>query len=152
MMTARWDLMVRNKIGMPVLAVEVKAILNSTPAWAAQFRHNLSAFGDVPDVPFLLMALPDRLYLWNNTKAENDDVIEPAYSVDARPLFQPYLQRAGTQEAEINGSSLELIITSWLTSVMLRKPEELNKPEQWLLRSGLYDAIAEGKIDYEVVV
>jgi hypothetical protein len=35
---------------------------------------------------------------------------------------------------------------------MLRKPEELNKPEQWLLRSGLYDAIAEGKIDYEVVV
>jgi len=149
-MTTRWDLVVRDRNDRPVVAIEVDATANTSPQWAAQFRRNLSKYGDLPDLPYLLMVFPDRLYLWKNND-HAPGIVEPTYIVDARPFFQPYFDRAGVTVEQISGDSLELILASWLTTVMLRRPEELNGAEKWLIQSGLYDVLTGGKIEYEVV-
>jgi hypothetical protein len=76
---------------------------------------------------------------------------EPDHVIDAQPILQPYFDRAGVTAENISGASLELIVFSWLTSVMLRSPDELENHELWLAESGLYDAVAGGEVQYEVV-
>jgi hypothetical protein len=74
-----------------------------------------------------------------------------ANSVDARPIFQPYFEKAGVVAERISSQSLELIVSSWLAKIMYSE-EPFNKgdeSEQWLFSSGLYNAIAGGSFARE---
>ena len=146
-----WDLAVYNEDGQLVLVVEVKGKLNASAQWASQLRSNILAHGIYPKAPYFLMVFPDKFYLWANVDAQLD-ISEPTYAVDARPILQPYLDKAGiTQGQKISSQSLILIVASWLSEIMYSElpPSETDGRSQWLVDSGLYAAIARGSFGRE---
>ena len=150
-MSTGWDLTAYNRDSQLVLVVEVKSRLGATPKWATQLRRNLLAHDTLPNAPYFLMVFPDRFYLWKST-GSNYELLEPSYVIDARPILQPYFDQAGVTADHVSGQSLELIVVSWFNEVMHKTPEELDASQQWLIDSGLYEAIAGGSLDHEVVV
>jgi len=150
-MSTRWDLTAYNRDNQLVLVVEVKSKLDATPQWAAQLRRNILAHGTFPDAPYFLMAFPDRFYLWKNP-GSNHELIEPTYVIDARPILQPYFEQSDVTANQVSGQSLELIVALWLNEIMHKTPDEIDASQEWLIDSGLYDAVAGGSLDREVVV
>ena len=150
-MTDYWDLAVYNRDEQLVLVAEVKNKLNATPEWAAQLRRNILAHGVYPNAPYLLVALPDRFYLWTDSCSQSERT-EPNYAIDARPLLQPYFDQVGVAADQISRQSLELIIASWLGNIVYSDqiPEQLDESERWLTESGLYAAILGGRFEHEV--
>jgi hypothetical protein len=90
---SRWDLSVDNRAGQLTLVVEVKRKTGASPQWAASLRSNILAHGTFPKAPYFLMVFPDKFYLWTGAEAQQDRS-EPTYTIDARPILQPYLERA----------------------------------------------------------
>jgi len=148
-MATRWDMVVRDRNDRPVLAVEVKRKLDASPQWAAEYRRNLLAHGIAPEAPYLLMAFPDQLYLWNNNDSDPGET-QPTLAIDALPIFGPYYERAGVSADRLSETSLEIIAETWLNTVLFREPDHLDTSERWLVDSGVYDALVGGKIEYEV--
>ena len=140
-----------NRDNQLVLVAEVKSKLDAAPKWAAQLRRNILAHGTFPNAPYFLMGFPDRFYLWKNT-GSNHELLEPTYVIDARPILQPYFEQSGVTADQVSGQSLELIVASWLGEVMQKTPDELDASQQWLIDSGLYNTVAGGSLDYDVVV
>jgi len=63
------------------------------------------------------MVFPDQFYLWTDAEAQLDQS-EPTYTIDARPILQPYLERVGVTAEKISSQSLELIVESWLREII----------------------------------
>ena len=143
-----WDFSVHDQNDQLVLAVEVKGTLNTSPEWAAKLRRNIFAHGTFPEAPFFLMVFPDKLYLWTNTPIQKDPVL-PNYIIDASPIFQPYFDRAGITPTKISGRNLELIVSSWLGEIIYGESATtiMDESQQWLINSGLCEALHGGKID-----
>jgi hypothetical protein len=116
-----WDIEVYSRDKRLVLVVEVKSKIGVAPQWAAQFRRNIFGHGVYPNAPFLLMAFPDRFYLWKNSDS-NPGEMEPSHAIDARPILEPYFTRVGVSADRISGKSFELIITSWLSELIYTPP------------------------------
>ena len=152
-MSVSADLTVYDRNGQPTLLVEVKKKLGASREWAAQLRRNLYAHGTLPKAKFFLLAMPDRFYLWKQNGADLE-LKEPTFAVDSQPILNPYCERAGVTADVIDGQSLELIIGSWLAEIMYanRRPDDLGDSERWLVESGLYEAVAGGRFEYEKVV
>lgn len=148
---SRWDLSVDNRNGQLTLIIEVKRKTNVSPEWAAKLRQNILAHGNFPQAPYFLMVFLDKFYLWSNGEGYPDQS-EPTYTIDASPILQPYLERAGVAADQISGSSLELIIASWLGEIIHSNqlPENMDASQQWLIESGLYAALVGGKLEHEV--
>ena len=144
-MSMKWDLAAYSSDGQLVLVVEVKTKMGAPHEWAARLRHNILAHGTYPNAPFFLMAFPDRFYLWENVEASREPV-EPTAEIDARPILQPYLDKSGIAAHAISEASLEFIVASWLNGVIHKTPDELDASEQWLVDSGLFNAIAGGTL------
>jgi hypothetical protein len=141
------DLAVYNSADELVLLVEVKTKLKVSSEWAARLRRNILAHGTLPKSKFFLLALPDKFYLWkdlSNTLAE----IEPTYTIDAQSILAPYFEQAGVTADQISGESFELIIASWLSEIAHsnKRLERNSDSQNWLIESGLYTAIAGGRI------
>lgn len=151
-MTPRWDLAVYDRHDQLVLVAEVKNKFNAAPEWAGRLRRNILAHGVYPNAPFFLLALPDRFYLWTHSSTY-PEYSEPDFSVDARPLLQPYFGWAGVNPAQISESSLELIVASWLSEVIHsdKSRDEFTPAETWLVDSGLHAALVGGRFASEVV-
>ena len=149
---ASWDLAVYNSDNQLVLVVEIKSRLNASPEWAARLLRNILAHGTFPKAPYFLMAFPDRFYLWTEADARLDQS-EPTYTIDARPILQPYFEQAGVTAEQISGQSLELIVASWLGKIIYseKSHEEIDKSQQWLVESGLYAAVAGGSFNQKAV-
>jgi hypothetical protein len=146
-----WDLAVYDREGQLILIVEFKSKLDTSSEWAAKFRRNILAHGDFPKVPYFLMVFPDKFYLWTDKEARLDES-EPTYVIDASSIFQPYFENAGIKsEQQISGESLEIIFSSWLTSILYSPevPNPADESQRWLIDSGLYAAIAGGSLHFE---
>lgn len=147
-----WDLSVDNRNGQLTLVVEVKSKINASPEWAARLRRNIIAHGTFPKAPYFLMVFPDKFYLWADAEVYLDHK-EPDYTIDARPILQPYFEKAGVAADQISGQSLELIVASWLGEIIHseKSPEDVDECQRWLVDSGLYAALAGGKFEHEAV-
>lgn len=147
-MSIRWDLAVYDKQNTLSLVIEAKTKLSPSADWAARLRRNMLAHGRYPKVPYFLLAFPDKFYLWINA-----EITPPTYEIDANPILQPYFEQAGVSPDQISGSSFELLLASWLHSVMQSANSEqtLDKHEQWLISSGLYEILKHGSLEYEVL-
>ncbi len=130
------------------LIVEVKGKTDATPQWAAQIRRNLLAHSTIPLTPFFLLAARDHFYLWRDGTAVLEAKL-PDYVVDAHPIVAPYINNTPLKLERIGDSSLQLIMTSWLSLLVTSKlsPEDVEPDEKWLFDSGLYDAIKEGSVE-----
>ncbi len=150
-MGTRWDLTITNSENLIVLVAEVKTKLSATSEWAIKLRRNILAHGIFPNAPFFLIVLPDRLYIWRNS-GSNPDLVTPTYIIDALTFFQPYFEQAGVTAENVSEATFELIVSSWFGELIHKTRHELGSSQQWLLESGLYDAIVGGRLDYEVAV
>jgi hypothetical protein len=146
------DLVAYNSDGQITLIVEAKNKINTSRSWATRMRRNMLAHDVVPSSPFLLLALPDRLYLWKDT-GNTPELIEPMYEIDAVAFFQPYYERFTHSPDQLNGQSFELIVTSWLNE-LIQSGIPATIPEtqrQMLEESGLLDALKGGSVAVEVL-
>jgi hypothetical protein len=142
-----WDLSVHDQNDQLILVVEVKAILNTSPEWAAKLRRNIFAHGTFPEAPFFLIVCPDKLYLWTNALIQKDQVL-PNYVIDASQIFQPYFDRVEVTPTNI-GQNLELIVSSWLGEIIYGENAVtiMDESQRWLIDSGLYEALHGGEIN-----
>lgn len=152
----RYDLLVENCHGQPTLIVEVKSKINTSSEWAAKLRRNIMAHGYLPQVPYFLIAFPDKFYLWVN-ETEADRVLndrKPDYVINANSILKPYFDRPEIQSNRISGKSFELIIASWLEELIQSEKnlENIKKHQPWLIYSGLYADLVGGKVVYEVAI
>lgn len=129
------------------LVVEVKNRKKTSAEWAASMRSNLFAHSIVPNAPYFLLALPDYFYLWKNPDSTTDIKL-PDYTVDSKPVLEPYLDSFPNYPDTMSEYSLELIINSWLNKVVNANltRETAMAYEQWLFDSGLYNAIKHGYV------
>jgi hypothetical protein len=137
--------------GQLALIVEAKSKTKTSRSWAIQMRRNMLAHGIVPKSRFLLLALPDRLYLWRDA-GNSPDLVEPTYEIDATPFFQPYFTRSKSSPDTLTPQSFELIVTSWLNELIHSGiSESVPDPQRQLLQeSGLLEAIKGGSVAVEV--
>ncbi len=100
---------------------------------------------------YFLMVFPDQFYLWTKTDFPSHGR-QPDYIIDAVPILQPYLERAGVSADQISEQSLEIIVAAWLGEIIhsSKLPQEMQESQPWLIQSGLYGAIAGGQVRYRV--
>jgi hypothetical protein len=140
----RPDIVVYDGMDNPVLAVEVKNQHGTDTEWAAQTRRNLLIHGLLPRVRYFLLALPDRFYLWVDKPLPA--IENPTYELDPLPYLQPYLDRADLILENLNGANFELLIVSWLID-LVRSGELIGAGNNdWLIESGLLEAIKHGNV------
>jgi hypothetical protein len=145
------DLVAYSPDGEIALIAEVKSRTDTSRSWATRMRRNMLAHDVVPNSRFLLLALPDRLYLWKDI-SNTPELIEPTYELDATPFFQPYYERANISPDHLSGQSFELIVTSWLNE-LIQSGVPANVPEQQrrlFQESGLLDALKGAIVAVEV--
>ena len=109
------------------------------------------AHGAVPNARYLLLVLPDRLYLWKNA-GNTPDLVEPTYEINAEPFFRPYFESAGVSPPRLTPEAFELIVTAWLNCLVhLGIPKDLPEEQRQVLEeSGLIEAIRGGSVAVEV--
>ncbi len=160
-MARRTDIAVYSPDGVLSLAVEVKARPRASKAWAASTLRNLIVHGALPEVPYFMLALSDRFYLWKDPHfapyGDRDlipDGIEPDHEIDAARALSHYLESVRTPLDEISEKGLELLVASWLSELMNTELSREKAPPdmRWLFDSGLYDAIKKGSVATEAVV
>lgn len=146
------DIAVYDKDGRLQLLVEAKGKRDASKNWAAKFRRNMYVHGQLPRVPYFLLALPDRFYLWKDT--ENPyEIVDPQYSIDPASSLTPYFELASGPPLSATGSELELALSSWLDKLTSAYGEAVPaSDEQWLRRSGLLEAVRGGRVEVQALV
>jgi hypothetical protein len=147
-----WDLTVVSRDGQLALVVEVKRKIGASSGWATQLLYNIFAHGTFPIAPYFLMVFPDQFYLWTDADIQSAQK-QPSYTIDARPILQPYFERARVSANQISGSSLELIVSHWLGEIIYseKPPKALDDSQHWLIDSGLYAALSGGQLKFQAV-
>ena len=153
MVTSRPDIVVHSPDGAIRLVVEVKSLAGKTEDWAATFRRNLVSHGAIPVSQFFLLAMSDYFYLWGEASA---DFAQPDYKVPTADVLKLYLQSKYLKDLsvqELSGQGLELLVASWLSSVISLRLSEgsAGQENDWLFESGLYESIRDGHLEVEPV-
>jgi len=133
-----------------VLVVEIKNRRGTNSQWVARMRQQLAAYGQVADARYLLLALPDRFYLWVDKRPELSD---PDYTIDPLPLLKPYLGTPNVSEY-LGEVGFEMVVEAWLASLTWAEKPPTNTGENadWLIESGLFDALKHGHLASEVTL
>lgn len=148
-MRTRFDVAIYDRDARLTLIVEVKVRrLGATATWAVALRKDLRESGFLPDVPYFLLALPERFFLWAGNELPDD--APPTYEIDPAPILDWYLGDAGIDAHELDVESLGMVVNAWLNRVTLTREFGDVRPESvhWLKESGLYDAIQRGHIAF----
>ena len=146
------DITIYGRDGGLKLLVEVKSKRGKSREWAARLRRNMYAHGQLPRVPYFLVALPDRFYLWRDI-ADPQALVDPQYSVDPTSVLRPYFDRAHTSSQTVTGTGLEFAVSAWLEKLAngRNQPTALYN-EPWLRQSGLLEAIRGGSVEVQALV
>ena len=151
-MYSQADLTLYDPSGRLTAIAEIKNKLGTSDDWAAKTRRNLLAHSGFSSADFFLLVTPDHLYVW---KDSSDDLDErpPNYVADAESIFMPYFKRVGLNSQKISGYAFELIVAEWLGDVMrsAKREKDAAGDESWLMSSGFYNAVKDGRIEYEAV-
>ncbi len=143
------DIVVYDRNKQIALIAEVKKKPGVTSEWAVKWRRNILAHGELPDVTFFMVALPDRFYLWKNA-GNQPELVEPSFEIDAEPILRPYLERNHVSVEEIDPQSFEFVISGWLNSLVLQNKE--TDIQNQVIQSGLFNAIRGGHLEHEVAL
>ncbi len=145
----RFDFSLYDRYGQLAAFVDVRSVRGASTEWAAKLRRNLLAHGEIPCGPFLMVATPERIFLWR-AAAGGDPLATPDYEADAESLFRHYLPKPGPAESPraIDGQVFELIVQSWLSDLTRGEPESMPSA---FANSGFADAVRRGRIWYEEV-
>jgi len=138
---ASFDLLIEKR-GKPVVAVESRNIEAPSAEWAAKYLTNILEEGDVPECPYFLLALRNRLYLWRNPKLP---VSLPDFEGDTSDALEPHLVRLRRPLSDLSLNSFRMLIEGLLFEIVMGVLPE-NGDRKWLVDSGFADAIRNGYI------
>lgn len=146
------DMAIYDKTGQLTLLIETKNRLDTSTSWAAKMRRNMLAHGLMPKARFFLLALPDRFYLWKDAGIV-PEISPPDYEIDPRPFLSAHFKGADISLDSLTGEGFELVVSSWLSKLLQIDvlPPELQE-QDWLLESGLFEAIKHGHLAAQVAV
>lgn len=150
-MRVQWDMTVYDRKSQLVLFVEVQGMRDLGAEGAALYRRNLLADGDLPNAPYLLMIFPDFFYLWKNAEVSSEP-IPPTYTVETSDVLEPYITSPILTLDQIEESSLEIFVISWISRLIYNKFETVDPSQRWVIDSGLYQAIHGGRLELGVLV
>jgi len=127
----------------PGLGIRLLVEARNTPApsreCAARFLRNIFEHDQIPQAEYFLLALRDHLYLWHRPMREPGN---PDFEADTATELRPYLSRLNLPLDTLLKSSFELLIQAWLGELV-----DGTLPEsEWLVQSGLADAVRDGSI------
>jgi hypothetical protein len=142
------DVVVYDKNGQLAAVIEAKNIKGKPRKWAIEMRRNLYEYGFLPKIPYFILALPDRLYIWKNAK-NTPEIIEPDYEIDITELFKSYYDQLGISPEEIGHDGFELLITSWLNEIA---QADIAQTQNLLVNSGLLETLKTGRIVSEAEI
>ena len=146
-MATKPDFTLYDRYGRLAAVIEVKAKRSATSRWAAEFHRNLQDYDAFRHAPLFLLVTPDRVYLWREApEGTESSLVPPDFELDAKSLFQPYLQGTRVKLEEISGPAFELIVMSWLRDLTLHLPD-IPLREQ-LEASGLSEVAKDGRITF----
>ena len=134
------DIVVFDESGQTIALIQVKAVADSTPQWAAEVRRETFP-RNPPAVPFFLVVARDKTYIWTRADAK-----EPSLEVETSQLLGAYLLDAGTSAEKIASSTLELITGNWLIDLTVGREKARTHPT--VRESGLLDAVQDGRIQF----
>jgi hypothetical protein len=145
------DFALYDRNGQLIAVAEVRNKSGTSREWAAKLRRNILAYGEFHRADFFFLITPDKLYLWKGVGGETA-VVQPAFEVDAQPIFRPYFERARVNPADVSGRAFELVVAAWLGDLirLAAQSEDLHNGQSWLVETGLLDAVKNGRIEYEV--
>ena len=146
-MSPNADLALYNRDGQLIAVAEIKTKFGTSREWATQLRRNVLTHGGFQNADFFLLATPDKLYIWKDASSE-PTAVPPTYVIDAQPILKPYFDASHVDPEMINGSVFELVVGAWLSDLMRSEVPPSNQGD-WLVESGLLDAIRNGRIEYE---
>lgn len=155
-MTHYADFAVYGRDGRLALLVEVKGRSGVSVDWVVQLRRNMLAHGLLPPAPFFLLVLADRFYLWRDDSqksesASGEALRSPDVEADAAPALAPFVASVGLDLRALSGSSLELVVLSWLGTLTAARDSDTDHAD-WVRSSGLLDAVRGGRVDAEALI
>ena len=140
------DLIVYSPDGEAKLAVEVKRVPTADDAWAIKFRRNLMAHSAISQTPYFLLAMIENLYLWTPGSPIDQDSVD--YKAKTADVLGRFIDPDDL--VSITGSGLELLVSSWLKTLVDSEVSKESAPElDWVLDSGLYETIKNGSVELE---
>jgi hypothetical protein len=149
-MSSRPDIVVYSPDDRIQLVVEAKNTKHDSDTWAEQYRHNLLTHAMLPRAKYFMLATPNHLRLWRDAAAHTETGAD--YKAATQEVLRPYLGHWG--DSFPDPSSFELLLKTWLTNLInSRFPSEEAPAElQWLVESGLLDAIRNGHVEHQPFV
>jgi hypothetical protein len=138
--------LVIEKGGKPIVAVESRNIESPSAEWAAKYLTNILEEGDVPECPYFLLALRNRMYLWRNAKLP---VALPDFEGDTSDALEPHLVRLRRPLSGLSLNSFQMLIEGLLFEIVMGVLPE-SGDLTWLIDSGFADAIRNGYIHQNV--
>jgi hypothetical protein len=147
-MATQPDLVLYDRDGRKTAIVQISNKRGTTGNWASQFRRNIAAYRKLGSAEFFLLVTPDRLYLWRGV-GDDPALVPPHYEADGRGAFAPYVRRAGLDPEQLSANAFELIVTSWLSEGILQWDTHTTERDA-LQGSGFFEAIKNGRIDYQI--
>ena len=139
------DFAVFDRAGQLAAVAEAKKKSGADPSWATAWFRNYLAHQRSAAPPFVLLATPERLYLWKRPSEASSP--EPTAVTDARRLFSSYLLRSNLDPAHLSSRTFEFILGAWLTDLSHHLwqpsgPEEIRA----FVDTGLLDAVQNGRV------
>ena len=139
----RPDILITDRDGNPIAAVEVKNRDRLSPEVARVLRRNLAVHGYAPPTPFFLLLSQDVGYLWKNVTPQHIDV-PPDYQFSLDNVISRYLK--SQPKRRLSGEELELVILQWLIEVTLEHLEPYEEPDSTLVSAGFDNAVRGGRV------
>lgn len=136
------DLMLRDDQGTPLMATELKSRRGIDASWAARLRRNMLAHGYGHRAPLLMVATPEWIFVWREAPPPDLKERSPDFIGDARELLAERAVASGLSLHELDESSFEHLIASWL-SIIAAAPSADDLPpatRDFVVGSGLFEA------------
>jgi hypothetical protein len=147
------DMIIFNSHYEPVLLVEVMYWPKTSVKRATETREVILERDNLPKARYLLIAAPDRFYLWTD-QANSSPSAPPDYVIDPTPILQPYLEKGRITLGKLGLEWFRSIVSSWVGRLTWEFPipRRLPKGQEWLRESGLLKAVRGGAEAAEVLV
>jgi hypothetical protein len=137
------DFAVYDRSGQLAAVAEAKRKAGTSTDWAAMwFRNFIQHAQSTP--PYLLLATPDTVYLWQRGLAASS----PPRVLRGSDIFRTYFERSHLTAGDVSPQAFELIVGDWLHDVLsdLWQPvnADLRVP---FVESGFLDAVRQGRVE-----
>ncbi|MGH8886530.1 MAG: hypothetical protein ACRDYX_15415 [Egibacteraceae bacterium] len=147
----RSDVTVKDRVGRPVVTVEVKARAEADVTWAAKFHRNLLAHATGTPSDFFLLVTPKETFLWKEASSPTGGERQPDVIVETRELLGEYFDELERIHGRVTGTAFEHLVGAWLSAIVSAPSlDELpTGTRSFAKASGLYDATQGGSVHFE---